>query len=118
MQGHFHIDKLHAWRPLNLAREIRAERWHEGPFGIRLKKANSKHQYADLELMVDDRNLSQKVRDDGKMKPQTAPRWPNTTRLIPVEDSGTPRQPNRARLIPVKIPGTLGIKQQRSVVVE
>ena len=32
----------------------------EGPFGIRLKKANTKHQYADLELMVDDRNLSQK----------------------------------------------------------
>lgn len=32
----------------------------EGPFGIRLKKANDKHQYADLELMVDDRNLSQK----------------------------------------------------------
>jgi hypothetical protein len=32
----------------------------EGPFGIRLKKANNKHQYADLELMVDDRNLSQK----------------------------------------------------------
>lgn len=33
---------------------------HEGPFGVRLKKANDKHQYADLELMVDDRNLSQK----------------------------------------------------------
>ncbi len=33
---------------------------HEGPFGVRLRKANSKHQYADLELMVDDRNLSQK----------------------------------------------------------
>lgn len=33
---------------------------NEGPFGIRLKKANTKHQYADLELMVDDRNLSQK----------------------------------------------------------
>src|SRR5271166_2090176 len=32
----------------------------EGPFGIRLKKANTKHQYADLELMVDDRDLSQK----------------------------------------------------------
>lgn len=32
----------------------------EGPFAIRLKKANDKHQYADLELMVDDRNLSQK----------------------------------------------------------
>jgi hypothetical protein len=32
----------------------------EEPFGIRLKKANNKHQYADLELMVDDRNLSQK----------------------------------------------------------
>ncbi|MBV8629605.1 MAG: hypothetical protein JOZ83_01690 [Silvibacterium sp.] len=31
-----------------------------GPFGIRLKKANVKHQYADLELMVDDRDLSQK----------------------------------------------------------
>jgi len=33
---------------------------HTGPVEIRLKKANSKHQYADLELMVDDRNLSQK----------------------------------------------------------
>ena len=32
----------------------------EGPFELRLKKANSKHQYADLELLVDDRNLSQK----------------------------------------------------------
>src|SRR3569623_1710428 len=31
----------------------------EGPLEIRLKKANNKHQYADLELMVDDRNLSQ-----------------------------------------------------------
>jgi hypothetical protein len=31
-----------------------------GPLGIRLKKANDKHQYADLDLMVDDRNLSQK----------------------------------------------------------
>jgi len=33
---------------------------HKGPFGIKLKKANVKHQYADLELIVDDRNLSQK----------------------------------------------------------
>lgn len=33
---------------------------HDGPFGVRLKKANDKHQYADLELLVDDRNLSQK----------------------------------------------------------
>jgi hypothetical protein len=32
----------------------------EGPVELRLKKANNKHQYADLELMVDDRNLSQK----------------------------------------------------------
>jgi uncharacterized coiled-coil protein SlyX len=32
----------------------------EGPFGIRLKKASEKHQFADLQLMVDDRNLSQK----------------------------------------------------------
>jgi hypothetical protein len=31
-----------------------------GPVEIRLKKANNKHQYADLELMVSDRNLSQK----------------------------------------------------------
>ena len=30
----------------------------EGPFELRLK--NDKHQYADMELMVDDRNLSQK----------------------------------------------------------
>jgi hypothetical protein len=33
---------------------------HDGPFGVRLKKANNKRQYADLELIVDDRNLSQK----------------------------------------------------------
>jgi hypothetical protein len=32
----------------------------EGPIGIRLSKANTKHQYADLMLMVDDRNLTQK----------------------------------------------------------
>lgn len=32
----------------------------EGPFSLRLKKANEKHQFADLELMVDDRDLSQK----------------------------------------------------------
>lgn len=31
-----------------------------GPLEIRLRKANNKHQYADLELMVDDRHLSQK----------------------------------------------------------
>jgi len=33
---------------------------HEGPVGIRLNKANTKHQYADLQLMVEDQNLSQK----------------------------------------------------------
>jgi hypothetical protein len=33
---------------------------HDGPFGVRLRKASEKHQYADLELMVDDRDLSQK----------------------------------------------------------
>jgi hypothetical protein len=32
----------------------------QGPVGIRLKKANTKSQYADLELMVDDAKLSQK----------------------------------------------------------
>jgi uncharacterized protein (DUF3084 family) len=32
----------------------------KGPLGIRLKKANAKHQYADLELMVDDAQLGQK----------------------------------------------------------
>jgi hypothetical protein len=32
----------------------------EGPFELRLKKADSKHQFADMELMVDDRHLSQK----------------------------------------------------------
>lgn len=31
-----------------------------GPVGIRLKKANTKHSYADLELMVDDADLSKK----------------------------------------------------------
>ena len=32
----------------------------DGPVGVRLKKANVKHDYADLELMIDDRSLSQK----------------------------------------------------------
>jgi chromosome segregation ATPase len=32
----------------------------EGPIEIRLKKADNRHQFADLELLVDDRNLSQK----------------------------------------------------------
>jgi hypothetical protein len=32
----------------------------KGPVGIRLKKANTKHQYADVELMVDDAQLGQK----------------------------------------------------------
>ena len=31
-----------------------------GPVGVRLRKANVKHQYADLELLVDDRSLTQK----------------------------------------------------------
>lgn len=31
-----------------------------GPVGVRLKKANTKHEYADLELMVDDYRLSKK----------------------------------------------------------
>jgi len=33
---------------------------HTGPVGISLRKANTKHQYADLELLVDDRQLSKK----------------------------------------------------------
>jgi hypothetical protein len=32
----------------------------EGPVGVSLRKANTKHQYADLELLVDDRQLSKK----------------------------------------------------------
>jgi len=32
----------------------------QGPVGISLRKANTKHQYADLELMLDDRSLTQK----------------------------------------------------------
>lgn len=32
----------------------------EGPVGVKLRKANTKHQFADLELMVDDFKLSQK----------------------------------------------------------
>ncbi len=33
---------------------------HEGPLSISLKKADSKHGFADLALIVDDRNLTQK----------------------------------------------------------
>ena len=33
---------------------------HEGPLGVRLSKANAKHQYADLDLIVEDRTVSQK----------------------------------------------------------
>lgn len=34
--------------------------YHAGPVGISLRKANTKHQYADLELLVDDRDVSKK----------------------------------------------------------
>ncbi len=33
---------------------------HDGPVGVRLRKANTKHQYADLELLVDDYKVSKK----------------------------------------------------------
>jgi transcriptional regulator with PAS, ATPase and Fis domain len=33
---------------------------HEGPLGVRLRKANSKHQYADLDLIVEDKTVAQK----------------------------------------------------------
>lgn len=33
---------------------------HNGPIGLRLRKANTKHEYADLELMVDDFKVSKK----------------------------------------------------------
>ena len=32
----------------------------EGPIELRLRKANDRHQYADLDLLVDDRDLTQK----------------------------------------------------------
>jgi len=32
----------------------------EGPVGVKLRKANTKHEYADLELLVDDMKVSQK----------------------------------------------------------
>jgi hypothetical protein len=33
---------------------------HTGPIGLSLRKANTKHQYADLALLVDDREVSKK----------------------------------------------------------
>lgn len=33
---------------------------HEGPLGVRLRKANTKHLYADLDLIVEDQTVSQK----------------------------------------------------------
>lgn len=42
----------------DLAKEKQFKR--EGPLGISLRKANVKHQYADLQLLVDDRSLTQK----------------------------------------------------------
>ncbi len=33
---------------------------HQGPVGVRLRKANTKHAYADLELLVDDFKVSKK----------------------------------------------------------
>lgn len=33
---------------------------HEGPLGVRLRKANTKHQFADLDLIVEDQTVSQK----------------------------------------------------------
>jgi len=40
---------------------VKSKEFHrEGPIEVRLKKADSKHQFADMELLVDDRNLTQK----------------------------------------------------------
>jgi hypothetical protein len=33
---------------------------HDGPVGVRLRKANTKHEFADLELLVDDYKLTKK----------------------------------------------------------
>jgi len=33
---------------------------HEGPLGVRLRKANTKHQYADLDMIVEDQTVTQK----------------------------------------------------------
>jgi hypothetical protein len=43
----FDIDKSKQFRP-------------SGPVGVKLRKANTKHQYADLQLMVDDTQLDKK----------------------------------------------------------
>jgi hypothetical protein len=40
---------------------VKSKEFHrEGPFEIRLRKADSKHQFADMQMLVDDRNLTQK----------------------------------------------------------
>ncbi len=41
---------------LNKEKQFQAE----GPIGLKLRKANVKHQYADLELLVDDKSLTKK----------------------------------------------------------
>lgn len=46
--------------PFSFASGCTSQFKREGPVSICLRKANTKHGYADLELMVDDRNLSQK----------------------------------------------------------
>ena len=33
---------------------------HEGPMGVRLRRTNTKHQYADLDLIVEDQTVTQK----------------------------------------------------------
>jgi len=46
--------------PFSFASGCTSQFKREGPVSLCLRKANTKHGYADLELMVDDRNLSQK----------------------------------------------------------
>lgn len=41
---------------LNKAKQFQAE----GPIGLKLRKANVKHQFADLDLLVDDKSLTKK----------------------------------------------------------
>ncbi len=41
---------------LNKAKQFQSE----GPIGIKLRKSNVKHQFADLELLVDDKSLTKK----------------------------------------------------------
>jgi hypothetical protein len=54
------LEKKGEWSYYEFDADKSGQFQREGPVGVRLRKANTKHEYADLEMMVDDFKVSKK----------------------------------------------------------